>query len=64
MKLSRISVAAVASVAVLGLAACGGGGAGSGDTVKVGIKFDQPGLGLKEGSEYTGFDVDVANFVA
>jgi glutamate transport system substrate-binding protein len=64
MKLSRISVAAIASVAVLGLAACGGGGAGSGDTVKVGIKFDQPGLGLKEGSNYTGFDVDVANFVA
>ena len=32
--------------------------------LKVGIKFDQPGLGLKKGSEYTGFDVDVAKYVA
>lgn len=67
MKFTRIAVAAVASAAALGLAACGGGsggGSGSGSTVKVGIKFDQPGLGLKEGSNYSGFDVDVANFVA
>ena len=35
-----------------------------GEAVKVGIKFDQPGMGLKEGSTYTGFDVDVANYVA
>ncbi|WP_347354897.1 glutamate ABC transporter substrate-binding protein [Intrasporangium sp.] len=74
MKLTRIAVAAVASGAALGLAACGGGtsgggaggstGGGGGETVKVGIKFDQPGLGLKEGSKYSGFDVDVANYVA
>lgn len=37
---------------------------GSGESVKIGIKFDQPGLGLQEGSEYTGFDVDVATYVA
>jgi glutamate transport system substrate-binding protein len=30
----------------------------------IGIKFDQPGLGLKEGSNYTGLDVDVAKYVA
>jgi glutamate transport system substrate-binding protein len=30
----------------------------------VGIKFDQPGLGLKQGSRYSGFDVDVANYIA
>ena len=30
----------------------------------VGIKFDQPGLGLKEGDDYTGFDVEVAKYVA
>lgn len=75
MKFSRISFAAVASAAALGLAACGsggggasggsgGGGGGGGNSVKVGIKFDQPGLGLKEGSKYSGFDVDVANYVA
>ncbi|MDN5796903.1 MAG: glutamate ABC transporter substrate-binding protein [Intrasporangium sp.] len=73
MKLTRIAVATIASAAALGLAACGGGGGGGGagstgggggESVKVGIKFDQPGLGLKEGSTYSGFDVDVANFVA
>lgn len=41
-----------------------GGGAGGGETVKVGIKFDQPGLGLKQGSDYVGMDVDVANYIA
>jgi len=72
MKLKRTSTVAIAAVAVLGLAAaCGsdnGGGSGStgggGEKVKVGIKFDQPGLGLKQGSTYSGFDVDVANFIA
>jgi glutamate transport system substrate-binding protein len=50
-----------------GGAAGGGGstgGSGGGTPVKVGIKFDQPGLGLKEGSSYTGFDVDVATYIA
>ncbi|MDR0836909.1 MAG: transporter substrate-binding domain-containing protein [Propionibacteriaceae bacterium] len=36
----------------------------SSDTIKIGIKFDQPHLGFKEGSTYTGFDVDVATYVA
>lgn len=40
------------------------GGAGGGGSVNIGIKFDQPGLGLKEASGYTGFDVEVANYVA
>ena len=55
----------------LSLAACGdsetpaaGSGSGSGDGVTVGIKFDQPGLGLKSGNSYSGLDVDVANYVA
>ena len=30
----------------------------------IGIKFDQPHLGFKEGNTYTGFDVDVATYVA
>ncbi|MDR1448858.1 MAG: transporter substrate-binding domain-containing protein [Propionibacteriaceae bacterium] len=30
----------------------------------IGIKFDQPHLGFKEGNAYTGFDVDVATSVA
>ena len=73
MKLRRTSAVAIAAVAALGLAACGSddggnGGAGAtgggGETVKVGIKFDQPGLGLKSGATYSGFDVDLANFIA
>lgn len=39
------------------------GGGGSADGVTIGIKFDQPGLGLKEGDEYSGMDVDVARAV-
>lgn len=63
-----------ASAAVLALAvtatACGSddkdsGSSGGGDKVKVGIKFDQPGLGLKKpDGSYAGFDVDVAKYVA
>ena len=55
---------------VLSLAACGGGGgaaggsAGGGGKVVIGVKFDQPGLGLKEGDNNTGFDVEVARYVA
>jgi len=30
----------------------------------IGIKFDQPHLGYKDGNTYTGFDVDVATYVA
>ncbi len=68
MKFGRISVMAVAATAALGLAACGGGtsggsGGGSG-AVKIGIKFDQPGLGLKAGADYTGMDVDLAKYIA
>ncbi|MFR9724548.1 glutamate ABC transporter substrate-binding protein [Streptomyces sp. MS19] len=43
----------------------GGSGSGGGDTITVGIKFDQPGLGLKTpDGDFTGFDVDVATYVA
>lgn len=70
MKLSRRGAAVVAiAVAALGLTACsgddnGGGNGGGGGKFKIGIKFDQPGLGLKEGSSYTGLDVTVAKYVA
>lgn len=64
MNIRRIGAAAAAVTLTLGLAACGGSDGGGGDKLKVGIKFDQPGLGLKEGNDYTGFDVDVAKYVA
>ncbi|HYI56954.1 MAG TPA: glutamate ABC transporter substrate-binding protein [Microlunatus sp.] len=71
MKLTKRILAIAAGLALaLPLAACGGddsgagGEAGEGGKVVIGIKFDQPGLGLKEGDTYTGFDVEVANYVA
>ncbi len=60
-----LALAAGAALAVT-MAACGGGGAGgtAGDTLTIGIKYDQPGLGQKEGDSFKGFDVDVAKYVA
>ena len=63
-----LSVGAVAMS--LALSACVAGGSGgsasSGQTgnITIGIKFDQPGLGMQVGNEYKGFDVDVARYVA
>jgi glutamate transport system substrate-binding protein len=66
MKVRRMTIAAVAAMSVIGLTACGGGDSstGSGAAFKIGIKYDQPGLGLKDGAKYTGLDVDVAKYVA
>ena len=74
MNSRRIGAVAAGAALALTLAACGSdsgssspgasGGGGGGKGLKIGIKFDQPGLGLKKGSDYTGFDVDVAKYVA
>jgi glutamate transport system substrate-binding protein len=69
MKLHKVSAAAAAVLALsLTATACGGSGGegkGGGKKLTVGIKFDQPGLGLKTpDGKYTGFDVDVATYVA
>ncbi|MFJ1866366.1 glutamate ABC transporter substrate-binding protein [Streptomyces sp. NPDC088097] len=80
MKVLKVG-AAVATAVVLALTAtaCGGdsdktdtpatGDAGASGAAKgkivIGIKFDQPGLGLKTpDGKFTGFDVDVATYVA
>jgi glutamate transport system substrate-binding protein len=66
----RSKIVALGAIGALALTmgACGGGGgsAGSttGDTITIGIKYDQPGLGQKEGDTFKGFDVDVARYVA
>jgi glutamate transport system substrate-binding protein len=61
----RKTTAAAAVVFALSLTATACGGGSNGDKIKVGIKFDQPGLGLKTpGGDYTGFDVDVATYIA
>ncbi|GAA4544297.1 glutamate ABC transporter substrate-binding protein [Streptomyces collinus] len=74
MKLRKVSAAAAtALVLALTATACGGddggdsngSGSGGSDKIKIGIKYDQPGLGLKEpDGSFSGFDVDVATYVA
>ena len=70
MKARRLGAVAAAATLALTLAACGSGSSGrrqrpaAAASLKIGIKFDQPGLGLKKGTEYTGMDVDVAKYVA
>ncbi|MFE6624009.1 glutamate ABC transporter substrate-binding protein [Streptomyces sp. NPDC057740] len=73
MKLRKVSAAAAAAIVLsITATACGGdggdneGGSGSGGDKKItiGIKFDQPGVGQKTPQGYSGFDVDVAKYVA
>ncbi|MFE5401497.1 glutamate ABC transporter substrate-binding protein [Streptomyces sp. NPDC056580] len=69
MKLRKVTAASAAVLALaVGATACGGNsdsGSGGGKKVKIGIKYDQPGLGLKEpDGSFSGFDVDVATYVA
>ncbi|MBK3578698.1 glutamate ABC transporter substrate-binding protein [Streptomyces sp. MBT65] len=74
MKLRKATVfATTALVLSLAATACGssdkdddsGSGSSGGGKIKIGIKFDQPGLGLKQpDGSYAGFDVDVATYVA
>ena len=64
---SKIVALAAGAALAITMAACGGdGGAGStaGDTLTIGIKYDQPGLGQKDGETFKGLDVDVARYVA
>lgn len=74
MKLRKVTAASAAVIAFAFTAtACGGddggdsngSGSGGGEKIKIGIKYDQPGLGLKEpNGSFSGFDVDVATYVA
>ncbi|MFD5013664.1 glutamate ABC transporter substrate-binding protein [Streptomyces chartreusis] len=73
MKLRKVSAAAAAALVLsITATACGGdgdsdsgSGSGGGDKkITVGIKFDQPGVGQKTPQGYSGFDVDVATYVA
>lgn len=69
-KFGKAMLAMVSALALAaGLSACASGGAagdapGSGGKVVIGIKYDQPGLGLKVGEDFQGFDVEVARYVA
>ncbi|MCG5452864.1 MULTISPECIES: glutamate ABC transporter substrate-binding protein [Micromonospora] len=79
MRLKRIAaVAAVAALAVT-MTACGGdeggstgssgakgivGKAESQKKLVIGVKADQPGLGLQTGSQYEGFDIEIGKIIA
>ncbi|MER5793912.1 glutamate ABC transporter substrate-binding protein [Streptomyces sp. NPDC001980] len=71
MQLRKVTAASAAVLALaLSATACGSGdkddsGSSGGGKIKVGIKYDQPGLGLQEpDGSFSGFDVDVATYVA
>ncbi|MFJ9350692.1 glutamate ABC transporter substrate-binding protein [Streptomyces sp. NPDC101237] len=71
MQLRKVTAASAAVLALaLSATACGGSdksddSSSGGGKIKVGIKFDQPGLGLQEpDGSFSGFDVDVATYVA
>ena len=67
--LRLIAAAVLAAALPFTASACAGGGGGGGgggsDKIVIGTKFDQPGLGLKNpDGTMSGFDVDVAKYVA
>lgn len=61
----KSALIAGAAVAALALTACGGSSDSDTDGITIGIKFDQPGLGLQEAdATFSGLDVDVATYIA
>ncbi|MFD9540518.1 glutamate ABC transporter substrate-binding protein [Streptomyces sp. NPDC060022] len=72
MQLRKVTAASAAVLALaLTATACGSGdkddaaGSGGGEKITIGIKIDQPGLGLKTpDGKFAGFDVDVATYIA
>ncbi|WP_369371963.1 glutamate ABC transporter substrate-binding protein [Promicromonospora sp. Populi] len=73
MRKHTMGLLAMAAASTLALSACGSAEPGApsgedtaagGDTIRIGIKYDQPGLGLQDGDTFTGFDTDVARYVA
>lgn len=57
-----VLAAACAMACVAAMAGCGS--ADEAGKLRIGIKFDQPGLGFKKSGTYVGFDVDVAKYIA
>ena len=77
MRITRLAATFGALTMALAVAACGGDDEGSGSggasgiegkaaggKLVIGVKADQPGLGLQTGSTYTGFDVEIGKIIA
>jgi len=71
----RLVATTLAGLTFAALTACGGGsgpnpapspvpGATPGGRLTIAIPFDEPGLGVKDGTSYRGFDVETATYVA
>ncbi len=69
-KARYVAAAACAALLAAGAGACGTSdsvvteGAAQGPMIAIGVAADQPGLGYLHGGEYSGFDIDVAKYVA
>jgi glutamate transport system substrate-binding protein len=73
MRITRLAATFGALTMALAVTACGGddstskgivGKASSEKKLVIGVKADQPGLGLQTGSTYSGFDIEIAKIVA
>ncbi|MCY1145141.1 glutamate ABC transporter substrate-binding protein [Actinoplanes sp. Pm04-4] len=79
MRITRLAATIGALTMALAVAACGGDDEGSGSgsggakgiegkaasgKLVIGVKADQPGLGLQSGTTYTGFDVEIGKIIA
>ncbi|HWG98388.1 MAG TPA: glutamate ABC transporter substrate-binding protein [Pilimelia sp.] len=73
MRMRRTAAALAAGLLALATAACGDDGdaatgiidkAAKDKKLVIGVKADQPGLGLQTGSGYEGFDIEIARIVA
>ena len=77
MSFTRLAATVGALTMALAVAACGGDDAGSSSSgskgiigkaeskkLVIGVKADQPGLGLQTGSTYNGFDIEIAKILA
>src|SRR5689334_2194076 len=78
MRITRLAATIGALTMALAVAACGGDDEGSGSgsgasgiegkaaggKLVIGVKADQPGLGLQTGTTYAGFDVEIGKIIA
>ncbi|MEO3742957.1 glutamate ABC transporter substrate-binding protein [Plantactinospora sp. B5E13] len=79
MRITRVAAMAAVAALSFTVAACGGDGNGTGSggsasgivgkaesskKLVIGVKSDQPGLGLQTGSAYEGFDIEIGKIIA